>query len=115
MSLEEFSSGYYTLDMQIQSYSDGPVIESGVYDFLNEKIYSQTDAPITMKLSLNNGAYFNVDAENTMPPSVLALPESWVENLSEVPRGHRQKVFILKPSHSHLIHVPDAGYDIGGD
>lgn len=103
MSIDEFSGGYYSMDMQIQSYDDGPVIDSSVYDYINREVYSNTDAPITMKLSMDNGAYFNVGAENGVPPSVLALPESWVENFVS-DDGRRDTVFILKPGHSYLMH-----------
>lgn len=103
MALREFSSGYYSLDMQVQPYEDGPVIDSAVYDYINREVYSQTNAPITMKLSLDNGAYFNVEAENGVPPSVLALPESWIDNFTDA-TGKRDTVFVLKPGYSYLMH-----------
>lgn len=107
MALREFSGGYYSLDMHVQPYADGPVIDTAIYDFINREIYSNTDAPITMKLSLNNGAYFNVGAENGVPPSVLAIPESWVENVSDLTDGKRETVFVLKPEHSSLMNQPE--------
>ncbi len=103
MVLREFSGGYYSLDVDIQPYEDGPVIDSAVYDYINREVYSQTNAPVTMKLSLNNGAYFNVGAENGVPPSVLGLPESWAENFAEA-NGKLDTVFVLKPGHSYLMH-----------
>jgi hypothetical protein len=103
MGLNDFSGGYYSMQMQIQPYSDGPVIDADVYDYINREVYSKTDAPITMKLSMDNGAYFNVDAENGVPPSVLALPEAWVDNFVD-DDGRRSRVFVLKPGHSYLMH-----------
>lgn len=103
MVLRDFSGGYYSMDMQIQPYEDGPVIDATIHDYITREVYSQTDAPITMKLSLDNGAYFNVGAENGVPPSVLALPEAWVDNFV-ADDGKRDTVFVLKPSHSYLMH-----------
>ena len=103
MALREFSGGYYSLDVDIQPYDGGPVIDSAVYDYINREVYSQTNAPVTMKLSLDNGAYFNVGAENGVPPSVLALPEAWVENFTDA-NGTTDTVFVLKPGHSYLMH-----------
>jgi len=102
--MEEFSGGYYSLEMQVQRYSDGPVIESSLYDMINRRVYSNTDAPITFKLSLDNGAYFNVDAENAVPHNVLALPESWIENFDVQDDGRPSRIFVLKPGHSYLMH-----------
>lgn len=104
MTLENFSGGYYSLDMQVQPYGDGPVIDSALYDYINREVYSQTDAPITFKLSMNNGAYFNVAAENGVPPSVLAIPKAWVDNLDIEDNGRSRKVFVLKPGHAYLTH-----------
>lgn len=107
MNLENFSGGYYSIDMQVQPYDDGPVIDSGLYDLLDHRVYSQTDAPVTMKLSMDNGTYFNVGSENGVPPSVLALPEPWVNNLGVSSDGRLDKVFILKPEYSYLFHQRD--------
>lgn len=104
MTLEDFSGGYYSLDMHIQPYSEGPVIASTVYDYINREVYSSTDAPVTMKLSLDNGAYFNVGAENAVPSDVLAVPKPWVEQMGVNEDGRVKKVFVLKPGHSYLMH-----------
>lgn len=104
MALTDFSGGYYSLDMQVQPYSNGPVIESDLYDHLDSEVYKQTNAPVTFKLSMDNGAYFNVEPENGVPPSVLALPEAWVENFDVSNDGRARKVFVLKPGHSYLLH-----------
>lgn len=104
MALRDFSGGYYSLDMQVQPYSDGPVIDAELYDFIDREVYSSTNAPITMKLSMDNGEYFNVGAENGVPPSVLALPEPWVDNFDVDEDGRATTVFVLKPSHSYLMH-----------
>lgn len=104
MTLQEFSGGYYSLDMSIQPYSDGPVIDAELYDYIDRRVYSNTNAPVTFKLSLDNGIYFNVDAENGVPPSVLAIPEAWAANAAGADDGRRQTVFVLKPGYAHLTH-----------
>lgn len=104
MALNEFSGGYYSLDMHVQPYEDGPVIDSAVYDYINREVYKGTNAPVTMKLSLDNGAYFNVGAENGVPPSVLAVPQSWIDNFDTGKAGKRHTIFVLKPGHSYLMH-----------
>lgn len=103
MTLEEFSGGYYSLDMYVQEYSDGPVIEEGLYDLINREVYSRTTAPITMKLSLDNGTYFNVDAERSVPTDVLAIPEEWVDNLDVEKDGRKRRVFVLKPGRAYTM------------
>lgn len=105
MQLEEFSGGYYSLDMDLQPYSDGPVIEAGLYNYIRDNVYAQTDAPITFKLSMDNGAYFKVSAETAIPPSVLALPEAWIENFTG--DGGDNRVFVLKPEHSYLLQTAE--------
>lgn len=104
IDFSSFSGGYYSLRMQVQPYEDGPAIEADLYDYIKRNVYAQTNAPITMKLSLDNGAYFNVGGEHGVPPSVLALPRAWVENLAEAVSGERQQVFVLKPEYSHIMH-----------
>lgn len=103
MNLREFSSGYYTLDMLVQSYEAGPVIEQDLYDYIDQRVYAQTNTPVTMKISMHAGEYFSVDAEAAVPTDVLALPAAWIENFGPVEAGARTRVFVLKPGYSHVV------------
>ena len=103
MVLEEFSNGYYKAEMDIQPYEDGPVIEAGLYDFINRRVYAQTDAPITMRVGLDKGPYFAVSAEGAVPTDVLAMPQEWIDDMDIASRADSTSVFLLKPAHSHFI------------
>lgn len=102
MSFEEFSGGYYRTDMNVQSYKDGPVIQNGIYDFINREVYAQTDAPITMRVGLDAGPYFHVSSESAVPTDVLALPREWIDDM-DIDERERQNVFLLKPGHSYVL------------
>lgn len=103
MTLEEFSNGYYRTQMTVQPYSDGPVIERGLYDRINDNIYAQTDAPVTIRVGLNGGPYFPVGEENAVPTDVLALPRDWMDDMGIHDECEVRSVFVLKPSHSYVI------------
>lgn len=90
--------------MHIQPYTEGPVISADVYDYINREIYSNTNTPVTMKLSLDNGPYFKVGAENAVPSDVLALPKELVKQMGIKEGGRVRKVFVLKPEHSYLMY-----------
>lgn len=102
MSLEEFSGGYYRTEMSVQPYDDGPVIQNSLYDFINREIYAQTDAPITMRVGLDQGPYFTVEAENAVPSDVLAMPREWMDDM-EIHDQEARNVFVLKPGHSYVL------------
>lgn len=103
MSIQEFSGGYYSVEMDIQSYEDGPVIDRKLYDEINCGIYQNTDTPITMKTSMDNGIYFSVSPENGVPPFVLALPEKWVDNLDVLDDGRTERIYLVKPSYAYML------------
>lgn len=101
MNLKEFSNGYYKTEMTVQPYSDGPVIDKYLYDFINREVYAQTDAPITMRVGLNKGPYFSVDGEGAMPTDVLAMPQPWIDDMDL--GSETESIFLLKPEHSFII------------
>lgn len=103
MTLEEFSNGYYKAEMDIQPYSGGPVIEAGLYDFINRRVYAQTDSPITMRVGLEKGPYFSVKAESAVPTDVLALPQEWINDMDISVNKQENSIFVLKPDHSYFI------------
>lgn len=93
MMFEEFSSGYYRATMNVQEYEDGPIIEQGLYDFINRNLYLDSDRPVTMRLGLDASASFTVGAESAVPRDVLALPASMTDDTG------RKNVFLVKPEY----------------
>lgn len=88
--IEDFSSGYYRAVMDVQEYDDGPVIDTGLYDFINRELYVDTNAPVRMRVGLDAGETFEVGAEGAIPRDVLAVPEELV------PNERTSNVFVLK-------------------
>lgn len=100
--MEEFSGGYYKTEMTVQEYSQGPVIENGLYDYINRKIYAQTNAPITLRVGMDKGPYFPVESEAAVPTDVLALPKEWMDDMM-INASDPKSVFILKPAFSYFV------------
>lgn len=102
MALDEFSGGYYRTEMNVQPYEDGPVIEHGLYNMIDKRVYAQTDAPIMMRVGLDASPYFTISSEAAVPTDVLALPRSWMDDMDIDSRG-MHNVFVLKPEHSYVL------------
>lgn len=79
------------------------MIENGLYDLINRKIYAQTNAPITMRLGMNGGPYFSPMAESSVPTDVLALPRDWMDDMQLHDEFETHNVFVLKPEHSYVL------------
>ena len=90
--IEDFSSGYYRATLNVQEYDDGPVIEQRLYDFINRRLYLDSDLPVRMRVGLDAGPIFEVGAESAVPRDVLAIPEEIA------PDSDVSNVFIVKPS-----------------
>jgi hypothetical protein len=101
--LEDFSGGYYRTTMTVQPLESGPSIERGLFDFINREFYYKTDAPITMRLGLEEGLHIQPSAEGAMPTDVLALPEKLCDEMEVHPSAEGVSVFILKPAHAYLL------------
>jgi hypothetical protein len=95
--IEDFSSGYYRATMDVQEYDHGPVIERGLYDFINRKLYVDSDVPVMMRVGLDASATFEVDAEAAIPQDVLALPPELV------PDEDTSSVFVLKADYVNTV------------
>lgn len=106
-AIQDFSSGYLTVEMTVVPYEDGPVAERGFYDYLQRNYYAQTDAPPKFRLGLDGEPYFEVDTEVTMPADHLAIPEEWFEDARMEKKYGKHQVFILKPGHAHLLEQSD--------
>jgi len=102
MTFSEFSGGYYSTEMSIQACSDELVIDKYLYDFINREIYSQTDAPITIRFGLGAEAeHFVLDGADAVPTDVLGAPESLIDRLN---LSYKERVFLLKPEYAYMIH-----------
>jgi len=97
MKINEFSGGYYRAKMSVQPFEDGPSIEQGLYNLIEQKIYENTNAPITMRLGLNKGPRFTPSTEISMPQDVVGVPQSVLDNSDIHPSDDNVNVFILKP------------------
>lgn len=95
--IKEFSGGYYHTTMHVQEYDDGPVIERGLYDFINKKLYLDEDAPVMMRVGLDAGPLFTVEAESAVPRDVLAIPKELTENTGMA------SVFVLKSEYADTV------------
>lgn len=101
--IEEFSGGYYRVTMDVQPVESGPAIERGLYDFINREFYYKTDAPITMRVGMDEGMHFQPSAEGAMPTDVLALPQSLCDTMGVHPSAEKVSVYLLKPAHAYLF------------
>lgn len=101
--IEDFSGGYYRIEMTVQPFADGPAIEQGLFDFINRKFYYQTDAPITMRVGLDGGSHFRPMSQSAMPTDVLGLPEELCKKIGVHPSAEDVNVLILKPAHAYLF------------
>jgi hypothetical protein len=110
--LEEFSGGYYRVQMSVQEVERGPVIERGLYDLIARRIYDTTDAPVTVRLGLDAGPRFTPTAENGVPTNVIGLPKSLLTEAGVHPGDNSVNVFVLKPSAAYRFNqTMDPGAD----
>jgi hypothetical protein len=95
--IDEFSGGYYYTEMNVQEYDAGPVIEQTLYDFINRELYFDEDAPVMMRVGLDDGPLFAVEAESAVPRDVLAVPKELCSTEGE------SSVFVLKSEYANTI------------
>jgi hypothetical protein len=105
--IEDFSGGYYRAEMTVQPLESGPSIERGLYDLISRKIYTNTDAPVTMRLTLDGGPRFMPHTEGAMPTDVIGMPTDMLDDVGIHPSAEDISVFILKPKHAYLFHQVD--------
>jgi len=95
--IREFSSGYYHTTMDVQEYDDGPLIDKRLYKFINEEIYLDSDAPVMMRLGLDEGPLFSVNPGDVIPRDVLALPPEISNDAGKT------SVFVLKSQYADTV------------
>lgn len=109
VNIEEFSSGYYITELRVSPHRSGPTIEAELFDYIDNKLYASTDAPILMRGQ--NGSYFEVMSDFCMPGDVIGLPRELMEDLDDGVDGFRESVqenvpvsfFIVKPQKAHYL------------
>ena len=87
----------------VQPYDDGPVIETGLYDLIDNSVYARTNAPITLRIGLAGSPYFKVGCEAAIPTDVLAIPRKWMDDIQLHDEHSMQSIFVLKPGYSYLV------------
>lgn len=108
MAIENFSNGYYKTEMSVQPYENGPTIEQGLYDFIERRFYTKTDAPLTMRVGLSEGPMFKPSGESSIPTNVLGLPLSEIEASNIHPSDDNVAVFVLKPEFAYMFNQTTA-------
>lgn len=96
MMIQDFSNGYYRASMNVLEYEDGPVIERGLYDFIDRELY---DSPISVmvRLGMSESTRFAVSAERSIPREVIGIPSELVTHEGV------QNVFFLKEEHAEIV------------
>lgn len=102
--IEDFSGGYYRATMTVQPVEDGPCIERGLYDLIDQRLYKNTDAPVTMRLRLDGGPSFLPHGEGAMPTDVVGVPVNMLDEMGVHPSAENVSTFILKPEYAYLLH-----------
>ena len=103
MAIEHFSNGYYKTEMSVQPYESGPTIEQGLYDFINRRFYTKTDAPVTTRIGLDAGPMFTPSAESGIPTNVIGLPIANIKQSGIHPSNDNVSVFVLKQEFAYMF------------
>lgn len=103
MNVENFSAGYLKTDMKVVPYEDGPIMESGAYDYINRQFYYRTNVPPIFRLGLNGEPYFEMSAEYSIPADRIGIPSEWMSDNLIADEFRTMPVFILKPDYAYLL------------
>lgn len=107
MIIEDFSTGYYRISMKVVPYEEGPVMQCDTFDYLNRKLYPQTDVLPRFRLGLDGNPYFEVSCESAIPSDYMGIPESWFADNTMIEKDKKIDVFILKPKYAFLLKQTD--------
>jgi hypothetical protein len=102
MEVENFSAGYFKIELRISEYQDGPAMEAETHAFINRQFYSHSDGDPVFRLGLDGNPYFEVSAEVSIPADVIGIPREWFAD-NRIEEGSYQNVFILKPGHADIL------------
>lgn len=101
--LREFSAGYYAIDFRVTPFADGPMIDTHLFDFIEDVVYANTNAPIWFKGGFDAEPYFKPDGDEPMPTDILGLPKDWMNDLGIKDDNELKTFYVCKPSHAHHI------------
>lgn len=101
--LTDYSSGYYSLNLRVTPFEDGPTIDRHLYQYIDEKVYANTDAPVWMRASFQPSPYFRIHGEEPMPADLIGLPPEWMEDLDVDNDNEYHTFFLCKPAHAHFV------------
>jgi len=88
--------------MEVQA-SDELIIERGLYDLIDTELYSNTDAPVSMRIGLESDSpIFTPKIDSCMPPEVIGVPRELMREL-DLGSHDRVSIFILNPKQSVLF------------
>lgn len=102
-NLDEFSDGYYSLQMRVSPYEDGPVVEQQLYDFIVENVYNNTNAPVWMRYGFEESPYFIVEGEPGIPHDVIAIPEDWMQEFEISDEFKREQFLVCKSDFAYIL------------
>lgn len=100
---EDFSSGYYRVEMTVAPYDQGPTVQNDVYDYIERQHYTQTNANPLFRLGLDGNPYFTPKREAAIPSDHIGVPTSWFADNTMAPTYDECEVFVLKPSYAYMI------------
>jgi len=103
MHVEDFSSGYYKLSMQVEPYTDGPMCSCNLFDFIQREYYGSVESKPIFRLDMDGSPYFTASCENSIPQNVIGLPEHWFDEPIAERTYHETPVYLLKPDDAHLM------------
>jgi len=103
--------------MSVQPLSQGPAIQQDLYDFIDRRLYYETDSPVTMRIGLDESEHFTPQTENAMPSGVLGLPKGMMLEHGMTGIEDNKSVYIVDPDHASVFDdggKPDPdGFDVG--
>lgn len=103
MTVEDFSAGYWrATTLEVQSHSEYPVIEKGLYDIIDNRLYQGAGARPTFKIGLDRGSVFSPRPEAAVPTDVIGVPPELMGPEVDSDVSERE-VFILKPDNAHFL------------
>lgn len=103
MQVEDFSSGYYKVDMYVVPYDDGPVMQHRIHEYIAKKLYDSVNAPLMFRLGLDGNPYFSVDTESAIPVDRMAIPHEWFADNRMSDTMKERPVYILKPEYTEML------------